>query len=125
MKMAGCKTELFEGRAVARTLLREAQARSEYFDADLIGDPVWELLLHLYDAEESRRVCATNDLREGTRMSADTLMRWIKVLERRRLVTIIADAELHDDGLVKLTRTARHAMEAYLTDISQRDPERF
>lgn len=125
MKMPGCKTALFEGRAVARTLLRESQARSVYFDADLIGDPVWDLLLHLYDAEESRRVCATKDLRQGSRMSADTLMRWIKVLERRGLVTIIADVELHEDGLIKLTGTARHAMEAYLLDISQRDPERF
>jgi DNA-binding MarR family transcriptional regulator len=123
--MPGCKTALLEGRAVARTLLRESQARSLYFDADLIGDPVWELLLHLYDAEESRRVCATKDLRQGSRMSAGTLMRWMKVLERRGLMTIIADAELHKDGLVKLTRAARQAMEAYLMGISQRDPERF
>lgn len=125
MNMPGCKTSIFEGRAIARTLMRESQARSHYFDADLIGDPVWELLLRLYDAEESRRVCATRDLRRGSRMSADTLMRWIKVLERRGLVTIIADAELHDDGLVKLTLPAHRAMENYLMDVSQRDPERF
>lgn len=125
MKMADLKTDLFEGRAVARTLLRESQARSQYFDRDLLGDPVWELLLKLYDAEESKRVCSTKDLRHGFYMSTDTIMRWIKVLERRGLLTIIADAELLDDGLVKLTRPAHRAMENYLMDVSQRDPERF
>lgn len=125
MKMPGCKTRLFEGRAVARTLLRESRDRSHYFDADLVGDPVWDLLLHLYDAEERRRVCATEELRQETRMSADTMTRWIKVLERRGLVTIIADTELQDDGLIKLTRPAHRVMEDYLMDISQRDPGRF
>ena len=125
MKMTDFKTDLFEGRAVARTLLRESRARSQYFDMDLLGDPVWDLLLNLYDAEESKRVCGTKDLRKGSNMSADTVMRWIKVLERRGLLTIIADAELLDDALVKLTRPAHRAMENYLMDVSQRDPERF
>lgn len=122
--MPGCKMAMFDGRTAARTLIRVSRARSQYFDADLLGDPVWELLLHLYDAEESRRVCPTQDLRREARMSADTLKRWIKVLERRGLVTIIADAELQEDGLIKLTRSAHRAMEDYLMAISQRDSVR-
>lgn len=110
---------------MARTLLRECGARSRHFDADLLGDPVWELLLHLYDREESRRVCATQDLRRGTGMSIGTLKRWIKLLESRGLVTIVADTDLHEDGLIKLTQSAHRAMERYLLDISQLDPERF
>lgn len=123
--MPGCKIALFEGRTVARTLLRECEARSRHFDPDLLGDPVWELLLHLYDGEESRRVCATKDLRRGTRMSADTLRRWIRLLERRGLIMIVADTDLHEDGLIKLTQSAHRAMERYLLEISQLDPERF
>lgn len=125
MKMMKFKSGLFDGKAVARALLREARARSQYFDADLLSDPVWELLLALYDAEESERVCATNDLRRGSIMSADTLLRWIKVLERRGLLTTIADAGLLGDGLVKLTRPAHRAMENYLMDVAQHDPTRF
>lgn len=113
--------DLFDGRAAARTLIRVSQARSRYFDADLLGDPVWELLLRLYDAEESRRVCPTQDLRQQTTMSADTLRRWIKVLERRGLITVIADGELREGGLIKLTGSAHRAMENYLMAISQRD----
>lgn len=124
MNMPGCKIALFEGQSVARTLIRQSQARYQHFDVELLVDPVWELLLRLYDGEESRRVCATQDLREGTRMSVDTLKRWIKVLEKRGLVTIVADTDLQEDGLIKLTRSAHHAMENYLMAISQRDPVR-
>lgn len=119
--MAGCKIAVYDGRVVARTLIKVSRARSRYFDAELLGDPAWELLLRLYDAEESRRVCPTRDLRQEFKMSAGTLSRWIKVLERRGLVTIIADTGLEDDGLIKLTRSAHGAMENYLMDIAQRD----
>jgi len=111
----------FNGRTAAQTLIRVSKARSHYFDVDLLGDPVWELLLRLYDAEESRRVCPTQDLRQETGMSPDTLRRWIKVLERRGLVTVVTDAELQGDGLIKLTRSAHGAMENYLMAISQHD----
>jgi len=58
-------------------------------------------------------------------MSIGTLKRWIKLLESRGLVTIVADTDLHEDGLIKLTQSAHRAMERYLLDISQLDPERF
>jgi DNA-binding MarR family transcriptional regulator len=125
MKMTEFTSGLFDGKAVARTLLRETRARSQYFDADLLTDPVWELLLTLYDAEESKRVCATKDLRRNSTMSADTLQRWIKVLERRGLLTTIADSGMLNEGLVKLTGPAHRAMESYLMDVAQLDPERF
>jgi DNA-binding MarR family transcriptional regulator len=119
--MPGCKLAMSDGRTVARKLIRVSRARGEYFDADLLGDPVWELLLRLYDAEESRRVYPTQDLRQEFRMSPETLRRWIKVLERRGLITVIAETELRDDGLIKLTRSAHGAMGNYLMAISQHD----
>ncbi len=125
MKMSDLKSDLFDGKAIARTLLRESSARSKYFDQDLIGDPVWDLLLKLYDAEESKHVCATMDLFSGSRMSHATLTRWLRVLERRGMITTVADPKSIEVGLVKLTRPAHRSMEAYLMDVSQRDPERF
>ncbi|WP_219893648.1 hypothetical protein [Aquisediminimonas profunda] len=123
--MTEFKSSHFDSRAVARTLLRKSRARAQYFDADLLGDPVWELLLTLFEAEESKHVCAISDLRQGSTMSADTLQRWIKVLERRGLLTTIADAGMLNAGLVKLTGQAHRAMASYLMDITHLDPERF
>lgn len=125
MKMAELKPDLFDGKDIARTLLRERRMRSDYFDADIIADPVWELLLILYDAEETARVCATADLQQGSNMSADTLIRWIKVLERRGLLTTIGDARLFEGSLVKLTRSAHRAMTQYLQGIAQQSAGRF
>lgn len=63
-----------------RRIIKQRQLRIRYLDADLIGDPVWDMLLDLTAAHcEHRRVSVTS-LCIASGVPPTTALRWIGIM---------------------------------------------
>ena len=88
--------------------------RKQFFDADLFGEPVWDLLLLMYREHLGGRELTRAQATQVPDVPPSTAARWIGVLERRGLVSSDSD---DDAGMVKLTGTALTKLEAYMEEL--------
>jgi DNA-binding MarR family transcriptional regulator len=90
------------------------QARKRYLDADLLGEPVWDILLSLYRDRIAGASVTVESASAATGLPASTATRWLSVLEHRGL---IARHKAHDEQLFELTDQALGKLEAYVEHI--------
>lgn len=99
---------------LARELYGERRRRSRYFDADLFGEPSWDILLDLYIAAcEDRRVPTTSAC-IGAHVPPTTALRWLRLLEARGLVEREHDGRDGRRTFVGLSARGIEAMEGFL-----------
>jgi DNA-binding MarR family transcriptional regulator len=106
-----------EGSSKYRLVSQAYEARRErkqFFDADLFGEPVWDLLLALYREQLRGRYMSTSEVAEAADVPRSTAGRWIEVMERRQLVSRRSEG---DDDLFDLTATALEKLEAYMEQL--------
>jgi len=75
-------------------LLRLRRQRSSVFDADLFGEPAWDMLLELYLADLRHVRHSVSGLCKLSRTPTTTAIRWLTKLESAGLLTREGDA--HD-----------------------------
>jgi hypothetical protein len=85
--------------------------RKDFFDADLFGEPVWDLLLAMYRDTVLSREMTVESTAETADVPHSTAIRWIAVMHQRGLVTI-SDEE--QGRTIALTETALAKLDAYL-----------
>lgn len=67
------------------------QLRTHFLDAQLFGEPGWDLLLDLYDAELGQRRVQIGGACIGSGVAATTALRWLHTMESRGLIHRVND----------------------------------
>lgn len=71
---------------IAREMLAARRMRAEVFDADLFGEPAWDILLELFVAGEEGTPVALSSAGIGSMVPPTTALRWLRLLEERGIV---------------------------------------
>lgn len=90
------------------------RARRQFFDADLFGEPVWDLLMAMYREHLADRPMSAAAALEAADVPSSTAGRWLGVMERRGLITRVAAANADQ---VVLTDFALTQLEAYMEQL--------
>ena len=98
-------------RQHATTLLQTVGAAKHAFGADLIGSPALEALLHLYLAEMEGRSLTPRCIAALIRHSEAATLRWIKVLEQRRLAEVERNTPVDMGAPMRISGMAQQMME--------------
>jgi DNA-binding MarR family transcriptional regulator len=102
---------------VAKAQYLERDRRSRYFDADLFGEPAWDILLDLYTSRIAGRRLSITSLCHGTRVPSTTALRWVGVLEQRGLIRREASTKDKRVFWVHLTDVGMASMSDYFAEI--------
>lgn len=93
--------------------VRDARAlRKQFFDPGMFGEPGWDMLLDLYEAELNQVRMMVSSVCVGSGVPATTALRWLKVMERRGLIARQSDPRDARRVFISLTPQARGAMDA-------------
>jgi DNA-binding MarR family transcriptional regulator len=89
----------------ARLLVRERSDRHLVLDAELSGDPAWDILLDLFTAGEEGKQVSVSSVCHAAGVPPTTALRWLSILVERDFVTRVDDA--HDKRRVNLLLSPR------------------
>ena len=102
---------------VASRLYIERTRRRNFFDQNLLQEPVWDMLLSLYVALGRGETLSVAGVVMASGVPVTTGLRWLAVMEER---SMIAKRRHPSEGLsptVELTSSARATMDRYLQRI--------
>lgn len=105
------------GLRLARQLLAEMEARDRFIAGDLLGDPIWRLLLDLYIRQAEGKATCVSSACIATRAPQTTALRLLRTMESLDLIRRAPDLADKRRIVVSLTRPATAAIEAYLAAI--------
>jgi DNA-binding MarR family transcriptional regulator len=100
-----------------RAVRRARSLRDRFFNPRLFGDPAWDMLLDLYEAELSQSKVSVTSLAHGSAIPCTTALRWMNALISEGLV------ERRDDPLdgrrsfVSLSARGSEAMRDYFASL--------
>jgi DNA-binding MarR family transcriptional regulator len=116
-----------EGRMRAAKVvswLRNARnLRTRVFNAELFGEPAWDVLLDLYDADLRQVRLKASSVCLGSRVPPTTSHRWLKALENRGLVERRDDPNDARRVFVSLTPHAISTMDALFEALAAQLPD--
>jgi DNA-binding MarR family transcriptional regulator len=105
--------------AFARTLLRERRMREADFPRELVGEPVWDILLDLLAAHEEGKCISITSACIASGVPSTTALRYITAMEQAGLVTRAACLTDRRTSYLKLTPSAHLKMTALLSRMAQ------
>ncbi|NBC36325.1 MarR family transcriptional regulator [Novosphingobium sp. FSY-8] len=98
----------------AQAIYRNRRRRSHIFGSeDLFGEPAWDMLLDLYVAEKKQKRIAVTSACIGAAVPPTTALRWIRILEDKKLVIREVDKEDARRTFVRLSPLGCERMDAY------------
>ncbi len=97
--------------AVTETVVGFRQRRREFFDADLFGEPAWDILLDLFVAALRGEERLVKQLCIAAQLPSTTALRYISRLEDGGIVRRIADKVDRRRIYIALTRRGFDAMQ--------------
>lgn len=103
--------------AVAK-VIRARRLRAHYFSEDLFADPVWDMMLDLFEAELAQRRVSVSSLCIAAAVPSTTALRWLKTMTERGLVVRINDPFDGRRVYVELSTEASRALRAYFAKIA-------
>ena len=110
-----------EGEAALNRLVRDVldsrRRREKIFGVQIFGEPAWDLLLELYDAEWRQQPLSIQNACRATGMPPSTMIRWIAMLEEEGWVRAIGDPSDLVRMRVALTDRASVAMHDYFRNL--------
>ena len=98
----------------------ERRLRDKVFnDPEIFGEPAWDALLDIAQAEAKGERLAVTSACIGSRAPSTTGLRWLKILEERGLVRREADASDARRSFVRLTSEGRKKIERYFQEVKR------
>ena len=94
-----------------RSVLKLRAARRSIFGSALFGEPAWEVLLELYEAQLTGRPESVSSLCYASGVPATTALRWIHNLEKEGWIERSADPKDRRRILVDLSKKGRDALD--------------
>ncbi|MBX9886020.1 MAG: winged helix DNA-binding protein [Novosphingobium sp.] len=100
---------------LARRAYADRSRRNHLFDADLFGEPAWDLLLDLFVATHEGRPVSVTSACIAANVPTTTALRWISALEAKGLIERANDPRDARRALLRLTGTAYDRMLSYFS----------
>lgn len=99
---------------IAAAGVREArQARAKMFSSHLLGEPGWDMLIDLFIAEREGRDSVVKSVCLASGVPYTTAWRWLRVLEREKLVRFSNDSKDLRRVVVRITESGYGKMFDY------------
>jgi hypothetical protein len=73
--------------AQAERIFKQRQVRKFLIDADLLGEPAWDLLLCAYIASRKGAACSLEDVVKAVELPISTAQRWVGLLASRKMLS--------------------------------------
>ena len=111
--------DLSEGELteLACRIYESRRERARYLSMSLLGEPVWDMLLALYCFTARGRRMSVSSLCFASSVPQTTALRWVRVMEERKLVARVRDEKDGRRWFVILDERGTEAMERYLRSI--------
>lgn len=103
---------------LARRLYSARRQRDRILGLKLFSEPAWDILLDLFIQGEEGRQVSVSSLCIAACAPTSTALRWIGIVEQEGLLERFADSRDARRTFIRLTRTGREKMLAYLISIS-------
>ena len=109
--------------AHARRIYAQRRLRTNAFgqDADLFGEPCWDMMLDLYVQQASGKRITVSDLCLAAAVPLTTALRWVGTLEGRGLLRRRIDVSDRRRSFVNLTSKGSAAMGQALAEMIEED----
>ena len=104
--------------ALAQQLLRERQARHAHIPSAFLGEPVWDMLLDLFVADEAGTKVCVGSACLASGVPSTTALRHIKSMERAGLVERHANPNDKRTRYLKLSAAGREMMVSLLRSLA-------
>lgn len=99
---------------IAKRIYSYRRKRVKHFNADIFGEPAWDILLDLFIASETGKCVSITSACIGADVPATTALRWISVLEKKVLIVRKFDWEDKRRVLLSLTYEGKNKMRQFL-----------
>jgi hypothetical protein len=100
---------------VLAKLIHARRERSGYLPEDLLGEPVWDMLLHLLHEEMNQSQVPLSSALEAAGAPQRVAVRWLNALAQRRLVRLSTDAAGQE--IVELAPNVSAGLRRYIRDV--------
>jgi hypothetical protein len=117
LRTAGPSDSEVTGEAVS-WLIRARRKRARYVPAELLGEPVWDIMLHLLCEEIAGRRVSVSDACLASGIPDGPGRRWLDAMAQNELVAL-RGATNDDEVQIELTPAASTALRRYFRDIVQ------
>ena len=107
----------FDPIGMARKLLREKEARNNFFPSNLTKDPAWPILLELYRCRIDYEETSVTSLSFGAGIPLTTGHRWIEGLRRGGYANVYPSNADNRSKMIEMTDKGLESMSDYLTSI--------
>ena len=103
--------------SVARTLMAQRRARTQFMPPSLFHEPAWDILLSLFIAQEEGRTLNVKHLVQLIDTAVTTSQRWIDQLTHMHLIDRIIDPDDRRKLEVALSDRGRAMLVPYLQSL--------
>ena len=100
-------------RKDAARLLARRKLRNQLFDANLFGEPAWDILLSLYVIHNERRRLSIRNLAQYCDLPLTTTQRWLDYLAQREFIARLPSPTDHRVVYIELADKGRARMDNY------------
>ena len=108
----------------AEKVLAQRRSRHLVIDADLLGEPGWDILLTAFIGTSKGRGCRADQLAVDLGLSEQVTARWIEVLRERELLAVNGHLVIVTEKAdVRLRTLFRSQLRELMQEISQHIPE--
>jgi hypothetical protein len=104
---------------LVRKIIAQRQARARYFDAELFGDPAWDMLLDLTAARAEHVRVSVTSLCIASGVPPTTALRWIGQMTEAGLLERVEDETDRRRAFIALTDAAADAMARYFAELDK------
>lgn len=104
--------------AKARWLYVLRRRRGRFVDAELLGEPGWDMLLDLFIHAEEGRLVSVSSVTVAADVPQTTALRWLRTMERRGVVVRTHDDADRRRAFVTLSEDAATELRLYLASLS-------
>ncbi|MGA1797339.1 hypothetical protein VH567_00990 [Sphingomonas sp. 4RDLI-65] len=111
--------------SIARLMLAARRARRPFIDADLLGEPAWDILLFLYIAYREGRTVEIETAMAAAQTATTVAGRWIGILVHKGLIEPIAATSDDPKQFLYMTDKAVAAMEGAIDNYLKMGDELF
>lgn len=105
--------------AEVRGVIRARRARAQFFGAELVEDPGWDMLLDLFAASLERRRVSVSSLCIAAAVAPTTALRWISKMHEAGLFERQADPEDRRRAYILLSAKGLEAMRGYVSAVKR------
>lgn len=102
-----------------RSFIAARELRHRFFNADLLREPAWDMLLYLFVKELEQQRVRILDLCLASGVAKSVALRWIRALESESLLVRCTETRDDNAAWIELSPQGSAAMRGYLKRVVQ------